>query len=42
MEANARLERPGVVTSALFKIGEQTFGQVPVTRSVSPGPWTSL
>jgi hypothetical protein len=29
MEANARLERPGVVTGALFKIGERMFGQVP-------------
>ena len=29
MEANARLERPGVVTGALFKIGERMFGKVP-------------
>ena len=29
MEATARLERPGVVTRALFKIGERMFGQVP-------------
>ena len=29
MEANARFERPGVVTGALFKIGERMFGQVP-------------
>ena len=29
MEAKARFERPGVVTRALFKIGERMFGQVP-------------
>ena len=29
MEANSRLERPGVVIGALFKIGERMFGQVP-------------
>ena len=29
MEVNTRLERPGVVTGALFKIGERMFGQVP-------------
>ena len=29
MEAKARFERPGVVTGALFKIGERMFGQVP-------------
>ena len=29
MKANARLERPGVVTRTLFKIGERMFGQVP-------------
>jgi hypothetical protein len=29
MEANARLGRPGVVTRALFKVGERMFGQVP-------------
>ena len=29
MEANAKLERPGVVTRALFKIGERMFGKVP-------------
>ena len=29
METNAKLERPGVVTRALFKIGERMFGQVP-------------
>jgi hypothetical protein len=27
MEANARLGRPGVVTRALFKVGERMFGQ---------------
>jgi hypothetical protein len=29
MEANARLGRSGVVTRALFKVGERMFGQVP-------------
>ena len=29
MEANARLERQGVVKRALFRIGERMFGQVP-------------
>jgi hypothetical protein len=29
MEANARVERPGIVTRALFKVGERMFGQVP-------------
>jgi hypothetical protein len=29
MEANSRLERPGVVIGALFKIGERMYGKVP-------------
>jgi hypothetical protein len=28
MKANARLGRPGVLTRALFKVGERMFGQV--------------
>lgn len=29
MEQIAQIERPGVLTRALFKIGERMFGQVP-------------
>jgi hypothetical protein len=32
MEANARPGRPGVVTRALFKVGERMFGQVPTSE----------